>query len=266
MIRRVLWIVGICILILFSNCVERKVIKIAGSTTVQPISLRAADAFMKKHPDVVVFIQAGGSGRGISMVGEGMIDIGASSRDLKNEELKKYPSLKAHIIAKDAMAIIVNPKNPVDNLTLEQLRDIFSGKIKNWKEVGGKDARIVVVIREEGSGTRATFEKLVMRGVKVREDALQEPSNGAVRATIAKNENAIGYIGIGYVDEKVKIVRVDGVYPNMETIRSGKYKIVRNLYYVTNGEPSGIVKEFIDFVKSEEGQKIVEEEGFIRVS
>jgi len=264
----ILMSISIIVIVLFCCCTQprRETIRIAGSTTVQPISLKAAEIFMERNPNVMVSVLGGGSGTGIKMVAEGSVDIGASSRELKDEEKAKYPDLVAKVMARDAIAIVVNPKNPVNDLTLEQIRDIFSGKIRNWKEVGGEDKEIVVVVREIGSGTRATFEEIVMRGVKIREDALQKPSNGAVKAKISENENAIGYIGLGYVDSSVKALKVDGVYPSKENVRSGKYKLVRNLYYITKGEPSGITKEFIDFVLSEEGQKIVEEEGFISVA
>ena len=259
--------VTLLIISLFLGCVgeekREKTISIAGSTTVQPISDRMAEAFMKKY-DINVTVQGGGSGTGIKMVGEGTVDIGASSREIKEEEKEKY-DLNVYPIAIDGLAIIVHPSNKIENLTVKQLRDIFSGKITNWKELGGEDKEIVLVIRAEGSGTRAFFEERVMGNVAVSRRALQKPSNGSVKASVSGNESAIGYIGAGYVDKYVKAVKIEGVYPSPENIRSGKYILSRELYYVTK-EESEEVKLFLDFVLSDEGQKIVEEAGFIRIS
>lgn len=240
-----------------------KTIKIGGSTTVQPIATAAAEAFMKKRSDITVTVQGGGSGAGIKGVAEGTFDIGDASRELKEKEKQMYPDLIPHAIAVDAIAIVVHPSNKINELTLEQVKEIFAGKITNWKEVGGEDKPIVVVIREEGSGTRETFEKKVMKGEECTGDALQKPSNGAVKATVATNENAIGYIGLGYVDASVKALRINGVAPTKDTARSGEYPISRKLYMITKGEPKGAVKEFLEFMLSAEGQKIVEEQGFV---
>lgn len=255
------------ILLLILGCVGEKeeTISIAGSTTVQPIMVKAADEFMKKHPDIMVFVQGGGSGTGIRFVGEGTIDIGAASREVTEEERKAYPNLVATPIALDGIAVIVNPENPVNDLTLDQVRKIFAGEIRNWKEVGGEDAEIVVVIREEGSGTRKAFKELVLKDKDYAINALQKQSNGAVRKAVAGNKNAIGYIGLGYVDNSVKALRIDGVVPTRENVKNGSYPISRKLYLITNGQPQGIVKEFIDFALSEEGQRIVEEAGYISI-
>jgi len=175
--------------------------------------------------------------------------------------------LKPFVIAKDSVAIVVHPENPVSELTMEQVAKIFAGEINNWKEVGGEDAEIRVITREEGSGTRETFEKFVMRPLhlEITADASVKPSNGEVRATVATDKNAIGYISLGYVDESVKALKIDGVEPTVEKVLSGEYPITRNLYLITKGEPEPLEKAFIDFVLSEEGQKIVEELGYIPV-
>jgi len=257
----------VIIFMFFLCCISEgnkaKTISIAGSTTVQPISDGLAEAFMKKY-DINVTIQGGGSGTGIKMVGEGTIDIGASSREIKEDEKEKY-NIKIYPIAIDGLAIIVHPSNKIENLTMEQLKRIFAGEIENWKEIGGEDKDIVVVTRAEGSGTRDFFEKKVMEDVSLTRKAMQKPSNGAVKATVAGNENTIGYIGAGYIDDYVKAVRIEGIYPDPGNIRSGKYELSRKLYYMTKKE-SEDVKKFMDFVLSDEGQNIVEEKGFIRVS
>lgn len=247
---------------------EKKSLTVAGSTTVQPIAASAAEEFMKKNSDVIVSVQGGGSGTGIKMVAEGSADIGDSSRELTDTEKTEHPDLKPYAIAADGIAVVVHPSNSLDDLTKQQVRDIFAGKIKNFKEVGGPDKEIMVIIREEGSGTRSTFEELVMKKGKVANaaDALQKPSNGAVKAAVAGNENAIGYIGLGYVDETVKALKIDGVAPSIATIKRGDYPISRKLYMITKGEATGLKKEFIDFVLSDEGQQIVEEAGFIKVT
>jgi phosphate transport system substrate-binding protein len=240
-------------------------IAIAGSTTVQPIASAAAEAFMDLHPDVTVTVQGGGSGTGVTQVGQGTVDIGNASREIKSSEMEEYPDLVPTAIAADGIAVVVNPGNGIDTLTIEQIKAIFTGEITNWSEVGGSDSEIVIVIREDGSGTRATFEELVHNKVSPAAGALQKPSNGAVKTTVAQTPNAIGYMGLGYLDESVKVIRVNNVIASEATILNGSYPISRNLYMITDGAPAGLAKEFIDFVLSAEGQEIVAEEGFIKL-
>lgn len=264
-----LWIIFLLFAImLFSGCVKDDGdagLTIAGSTTVQPIVTRAAEVYENNNPDVRVSVQGGGSGTGIRLVGEGSVDIGASSRELKGDELLKHTDLTAHTIAVDSMTIIVHPSNTIEDLSIGQIRDIFTGKIKNFREVGGPDRRIVLVVREDGSGTRSAFEEMVMGGEETSNTALQKPASGAIRFTVAGNENMIGYLGLGYLDEKVKAVSVDGVFPSGENVKKGEYPLSRKLYLITKGKPTGEAKKFIDFILSDEGQKLVEEEGFIGV-
>jgi phosphate transport system substrate-binding protein len=253
---------------LLSGCVRNEGgagLTIAGSTTVQPIVIRAAEVYPERNSGIEIGVQGGGSGTGIRMVGEGSIDIGASSRELGESELLKHPDLKVHPIAIDCIAIVLHPSNPIKDLSMEQIRDIFTGEIKNFREVGGPDREIVLVIREDGSGTRATFEELVLKDKEISNTALQKPASGAIRFTVAGNENSIGYLGIGYLDETVKAISVNGIQPSEENIRAGKYSISRKLYLITKDEPQGEAKKFIDFILSKEGQEIVEEEGFIGV-
>ncbi|MFZ2455412.1 MAG: phosphate ABC transporter substrate-binding protein [Candidatus Altiarchaeia archaeon] len=239
-------------------------LSVAGSTTVQPIAAKAAEKYNQEQSNVVVSVQGGGSGAGIKMAIEGSADIGASSRELTADELK---DLKAYEIAADGIAVIVNPGNTLTDLTKAQIKDIFSGKIKNFKELGGPDKEIVVIIRESGSGTRSSFEEMLMDKGKTNnsEGAEQQASNGAVKASIASNPNAIGYIGAGYVDPTVKALNIGGVAPTRETIKAGTYPVSRKLYMVTKGEAAGKSRAFIDYILSDEGQKIVEEEGFVSI-
>ncbi|MEA1924747.1 MAG: phosphate ABC transporter substrate-binding protein [Candidatus Altiarchaeota archaeon] len=255
--------------ILITGCIgggeKKETLSIAGSTTVQPIASKAAEVYMGKHSDAIISVQGGGSGTGIKMVAEGSADIGCASREVKESEKTKYPNLKPYAVAGDGIAVVVHPKNALGSLSKEQIKDIFAGKITNFREVGGSDKEIMVIIREEGSGTRATFEELVMDEEENAADALQKPSNGAVKAAVSVNENAVGYIGLGYVDGTVNALKTDGVEPCPETIKSGAYPISRKLYMITDGEATGLEKKFIDFIWSEEGQGIVEEEGFIKI-
>jgi len=260
-----------CLFILFSlfPLYGSKTVTITGSTTVLPIAQYAAEIFMQRNPDVNISVRGGGSGVGIANLLDGTTDIANASRPIKEKELKRAKEKGinpvATIIAKDGIAVIVHPSNPVTALTLEQIRKIYTGEISNWKEVGGNPGTIVVVSRDHSSGTFEVFKKMVLEGEKVRPDAIMAASNKAVLTTVAKTPGAIGYIGLGYLSSDVKAVKVDGVYPSPESVVSGKYKLARPLYMYTRGKPSGVVKEFIDFILSPEGQKIVKELGFVPV-
>ena len=259
-------------LLLFAGCTQgpgtgqKESLSIAGSTTVQPIAANAAEEYMADNPNIAVSVSGGGSGTGIKMVSEGSTDIGTSSRDLTADEISSA-GLKVYPIANDGVAIIVNPANTLTDLTKQQIKDIFSGKIKNFKEIGGPDKEIVVIIRESGSGTRTSFEDMIMDKGKTNntESAEQQSSNGAVKASVAGNPNAIGYVGAGYVDATVKALKVAGIEATKETIKSVTYPISRKLYMITKGEAMGKTKDFIDYVLSDKGQSIVEEEGFVRL-
>ena len=229
----------------------------AGSTTVQPLAELLANAYMEKHPDVNIIIQGGGSSVGVKSAAEGTIDIGATSRELKESEADTVISF---VIAKDGIAIVVHPDNPIADLSKEQVKRIFAGEITNWSDVGGSDAGINVVAREEGSGTRAAFEELVMGEESlIINRAILQPSNGAIRTTVAGDANAIGFLSFGYLDDNTKALAIDGVTATVETALDGSYPVVRPLLFVTKTEPEGLVKDFIDFVLGPEGQKIVGE-------
>lgn len=255
---------------LLAGCVDKEEgadLVVAGSTTVQPIVTKASEVFAETHKRASIGVQGGGSGTGIRMVGEGSVGIGASSRELSAEEKEKHPDLTATTIGIDCIAIAVHPSNALSNISLSvgQVRDIFSGRVSNYNELGGPDRQVVLVQREDGSGTRSMFESLVMNKSEASDSALQKPASGAIRFTISNNENAIGYVGIGYLDGSIQPVAIDGALPTEENVRAKKYPLARNLYLVTKGSPGGIEKEFIDYILSEEGQRIVKEEGFIGV-
>jgi len=245
----------------------------AGSTSVQPLSEELAAAFMDANTGITVEVQGGGSGQGIKAIAEKIADFGALSRNVKDEE--KASVTEEFVIAKDGVAVVVNPASTIENLTIEQIKKIYVGEIKNWKEVGGEDAPIVVVSREEGSGTRGAFTEItkVMEKNEAGEevdsttkDALVQGSTGAVMQTVATTPNTIGYVSLGSLSDTVKAVKVEDVAPSNETVLSGEYKISRPFLYVVGGELTEVAQLFIDFIMSDEGQAIVEESGFIPVN
>ncbi|MGB9794035.1 PstS family phosphate ABC transporter substrate-binding protein [Caldisericum exile] len=241
-----------------------------GSTTVFPIAQKAAEVYMNKHPNVKISVEGTGSGNGIAALIDGTTDIANASREIKPEEIEKAKAKGVNPyetkIALDAIAIIVNPANPITNLTKQQVIDIFTGKITNWKDLGWKDTPIVVVSRDTSSGTYGTFMELVMpHGAQITDKATFQSSSQALKNTVATTEGAISYVGLGYLDSQVKAVAYEGIMPSKETVVNHTYKLSRFLYMYTNGEPKGEVKNFIDFVLSPEGQDIVESVGFIRI-
>ncbi|HDN97660.1 MAG TPA: phosphate ABC transporter substrate-binding protein [bacterium] len=248
------------------NAGEKKLI-IQGSTTVLPIAQKCAEVFMKKHPEANISVRGGGSGVGIAALIDGICDIADSSRPMKDKEIKKAlekgVNPVAHVIAMDGIAVIVHPSNPVNEITLSQLKEIYTGKISNWKQLGGKNQKIVVISRDVSSGTFECFNKLVLKKERVRPDALLQASNAAVVSIVKRTEGAIGYVGLGYLNSEVKALKIEGVFPSQETVLKGTYPISRPLFMYTNGKPKGLVKKFIDFVLSKEGQKIVKGQGFV---
>lgn len=234
----------------------------AGSTSVQPLAELMAAAFTKQNPRVTVNISGGGSSAGVKAAAAGTVDIGAASRDIKIGEADIIPIC----IARDGVAIVVNQANSITKLTIEQVAKIYSGDIKNWNEVGGGDAAIVVVSREEGSGTREVFEEYVTGRLqkKIKSDALFFDSNGAIRTKVNSEKNAIGFVSFGYI-EGLKALLLNDVEPTIENAQNGKYPIVRRLYFLVKSAPDGLVKEFINFCRSSEGQMIAQSEGYIPI-
>jgi len=238
-------------------------ISITGSTTVQPLAEKLAEQFMAANPDVTIEVTGGGSSVGVKAAGEGTADIGNASREVSTDEKTQYPNMKVYVIARDGIAIIVSPDSPMTDLTVDQVRDIFSGKITNWKDVGGPDAAIIVVSREEGSGTRTAFEEMVMgKDVLITENAILQNSNGSVRTAVATTPNSVGYLSFGYLDNSIKALNLNGIVPTEENASNGTYPVVRPLNMLTNGEPQGVVKAFLDYVLGSEGQALVRTEGY----
>ncbi len=229
-----------------------------GSTTVQPLSEILAGAFMEIFPKVAITVTGGGSSVGVKSASEGTLDIGAVSRELKASE--EGLGLVVSILAYDGIAVVTNAAQTVTDLTIEQIKRIYAGEITNWNEVGGSNEDIVVVSREEGSGTRAAFEELVMGTTLITASAILQSSTGALKTTVAGNRRAIGYISMGYLDSSVKALSINGVAGTEENAKNGSYPIVRPLIYVTLGEPTGIIKKYIDFCRGRAGQAIVAED------
>jgi len=244
---------------------------INGSTTVFPIAQRAAEEFMNKHPDVNVSVRGTGSGNGIASLINGTCDIADASRPITQGEIEEAEKngIKpvSHIIARDGIAIIVNKDNPISSISRKELKKIYTGEITNWKELGGEDMKIIPVTRDSSSGTFEVFEEKVLgKDTQMISSAVVQGSNQAVKVTVTKTPGAIGYIGLGYIDGSVKVLRYDGIIPSEKSVSSGAYEISRPLFMYTNGQPVGVVKEFIDFVLSKDGQKIVKEAGFVPVA
>lgn len=241
---------------------QKGVIDIAGGTAHIPVMKEAARQIMEANPAVRITVAGGGSGVGVQKVGEGIVQIGNTGRALKPAEVEKY-GLVSFPFAIDGVAVAVNPANRVEGLTKAQIKDIFSGKIANWKEVGGADAPISLYVREDGSGTRETFEERALDKGASAAAANVVNSNGAMKTAIGQDPNAIGYVGIGHLDKSIKGISVDGMAPSQENAASGQYTVTRLLYMNTKGEPQGITKGFVDYIFTPAGQEIVSKAGYI---
>ncbi len=242
-------------------------IVVNGSTTVLPVMQKVGEAYMEKNPSVNIALSGGGSGNGVKALIDNLTDVAMASRQIKESEIEKakangitpYPIA----VALDALIPVVHPSNPVSDLSIEQLNKIYTGKIKNWKELGGEDKEIVVISRDTSSGTYETWELFVMKDDRVMPAALLQASNGAVVQAVSKNPNAIGYIGYGYLNDEVKATKVGGLEATPETALNKSWPLSRELWLYTKGEPTGDVKGLIDYAMSAEGQAFVKEVGFI---
>jgi len=234
---------------------------VAGSTSVQPFADHWAERYMLEHPDRVVNVQGGGSSAGIQAARERAADIGMSSRELRPEE----KDLLEVVVAWDGLAVIIHPQNKIEELSLDQVRNIFVGNITSWAPVGGPGRHITVVTREEGSGTRGAFQEMVMKTDRISRGAIVQDSNGTVREIVASDPQSVGYISLGLVNDKVKAIRIDGVEPSFENIEQKKYRLIRPFLFVTNGPPGAAARDFISFVLSRSTQEMVRQDGLIPV-
>ncbi|MFH0910000.1 MAG: phosphate ABC transporter substrate-binding protein [Planctomycetota bacterium] len=255
---------------------EQKTVTVKGSDTMVNLASFWAEAFMKKAPGIDVTVTGGGSGTGIAALLNGTTDICNASRKIQEKELdeaaKRGIAPREHVAALDGIAVVVNPANPVSELTLEQLKKIYIGTYPRWSAVGGPDWAIVLLSRETSSGTYAFFQEEVLGRMDYAPSALLMPATSAIVQAVAEDKGAIGYVGLGYPEEakgKVKVLKVKkdkdapAVAPTVGTVPSGEYPIARALYLYTNGEPKGSIRAYIDFCRSAEGQKIVEALGFV---
>jgi len=242
-----------------------KKIMIAGSTSVQPIAEKLAEHYMTSHPEVKIEIQGGGSSAGIQATRSGAADIGASSRELKSDEKDLYET----VICRDAIVLIVNPSNPVSDLSGEDIRKIFSGEISRWQSATAAvpAAGITAITREEGSGTRGAFEELIMKKSEINARCLVQDSTGALREIVASDPAAIGYVSFGGLNDKVKALCVDSISPTMESMTQKdtkkRYGIIRPFLFLTRSAPTGTALEFIKFIRSAEGAKTLIKEGLV---
>ncbi len=249
------------VMVLVAGCGKsRETVTMAGSTAFQPFAEKLAEDYMAAHPEVNITVQGGGSSMGVQSTLLGNAQIGMA--DLVKLPPEAAP-LKSYVAARDGIAVVLNPANTVQGLTLEQVRGIFSGTIKNWKEVGGSDHAIAVISREAGSGTRSSFEQIV-GNMKLSGDALIQDSNGTIRETVANDANAVGYLSHGLINDKIKSVTVDGFSCTEKDIMAGNYKLVRPVFLMTQATVNPTCQAFLDYALSEAGQKLIHENGLIR--
>ena len=258
------------------------IIENKGSDTIVNLALAWAESYQDSHPEVRISVTGGGSGTGIAALINASVDIANASRKIKPEEQARAEANGVFpvefVIARDAIAIIVNHENPVDHLSIDQISDIYSGAVNNWRQVGGEDRPIVRLSRETNSGTHVYFLEQVLRGGDKNDrtlfstDTLLLPSSEGISAEIRQNPNAIGYDGLGYVTEDLKVIAVSldatgpFVLPSPETVDSEQYPIARDLYMYTAGEPTGEIKAYLDWILSSEAQRIVSELGFVPIT
>lgn len=266
------------ILLIITSCSRKEAIKIDGSTTVLPVVAQASEAYKRAHPDLTIIVNAGGSGVGVNQVGEGKIHIGMSSRDITDSEIEKYPNVKFNTITvgKDAVVPVVSSEvynSGVTALTLDQIAKIYKGEIKNWKELGGLDSDILCIDKEKSRGTRHVFMKTVMGNKEADAPGadLVLGSNNEEQTALVQSDAAIGMLSNAWINKDVvglSIIFPDGriVAPSLKNIINGNFPITRDLYLITNGEPEGASKDFIDFILSSEGQKIVVDEGYVSIN
>ena len=277
------------IVLAFSSCatnsksspVPSRDIKNEGSDTLVNLALAWAEKYQMEHPDIQISVTGGGSGTGITALINGTIDIANASRAMTADEINTAKSAGfdpiQFVVARDAIAVIVNPNNPVSNLTLKQISDIYKGLIKNWKELGGEDRPIVKLSRESNSGTHVYFLQTVIRlGSKTdtsifSSDTLLLPSSEGIIAEVSDNPNAIGYDGLGYVSPQVKVIAVakddssPAIIPSADSVNNGTYPISRDLYMYSHGQPTGIILVYLQWIQSTEAQQIVTQLGFVPI-
>jgi phosphate transport system substrate-binding protein len=252
---------------------QKQTLRISGSTTVLPIVQKAADQYMATHPDADIQVSGGGSGVGIQAIGSKTVDIGMSSREVTAAEMTRYPSFVVTPVAQDGIAVVVNPANTIPYITLDQIKNIYLGKITKWSEITGADVpgtnnQIVIIGRDSASGTRSYFDESVLAKATPTSKMLEKNSNGAVLQTVAQTPGSIGYVSIGFVSSDVRALPIwynadKVVAPTIGNVKDKTYPVSRDLYIITNGQPAGLTGDFIDYLLSADGQKIVADEGYV---
>lgn len=238
----------------------RESVTMAGSTAFQPFAEKLAETYMAAHPDVTITVQGGGSALGIQAAQSGAAQIGMA--DLVSLPVEAN-GLKSVVVARDGIAMVTHPSNPVKSVTVDQVRAVFNGQIRNWKELGGEDRAISVVSREAGSGTRSSFEKII-RDVKLLNDAIIQDSNGTIRETVANDPGAIGYLSHGLLNNKIKALEVGGVACTEASIMSGTYSLVRPVFLLWKPDAGSACAQFLQYVQSEDAQELIHKDGLIR--
>jgi phosphate transport system substrate-binding protein len=242
---------------------DRAGISVTGSTSVAPFAEHLAERYQHQHAGALINIQSLGSSAGIRAAIDGVAEIGMSSRDLKQDEAAQ---LEQVLIARDALALVVHPSNPVHDLSREQIQAIFAGQIHSWAELGGSPQPIVLVSREAGSGTFGAFEELVMKNAPISTSSLRQGSNGAIRQIVAADPNAIGYISLGIIDQSVRPLAINGVLPSVEHVEQGSYLLVRPFLFVwrKDRQLGPLARGFVDYIVSAEGQAELAKAGLVR--
>jgi len=259
-------------LMISAQAIAAEKLHIEGSTTVGPIADGFAEVFKDMYPDVVITVNKSGSGTGAAALIDSRCDIATMSRFMKPQEFKnavdKGVLPVAHVVAMDGVCVVVHPSNPISALSIEQVRDIYLGKIKNWDQIGGPSAPIVAISRDTSSGTYETFEGFVMKGQKMDSSVEYVSTNPQAFARVKNTRGAIGYVGFGFVQTGVKALTLDGIKPSKQTILSGKYPVSRPLFMFTNGYPElgSTAHKFVTFHLTERGQEVVEDKGFVPVT
>jgi len=260
---------------IFKRSSDNKILQLKGSDTILNLSQKVAEEYMKEHPHSRISVTGGGTGTGIAAKINKTIDIALASREMKKSEYEKAHDngvdVKEVVIAYDAITIVINKKNRVENLSLEQLKNIYLGKITNWKELGGIDKKIIVISRDSSSGTHLYFKEHVLREGKSKgkeefgKEVLFLPSNESIKQEVTNSEGAIAYLGLGYVDKNIKPIKIEDVPATVATVKSKTYPIARAVYWYVNENIDGIGKKLIDYMLSDKGQKIVVKEGFVPI-
>jgi len=252
-----------------ADCASQETISIAGSTSILPFSQHAAEAYMQRHPEVRISVAGRGSSVGIRAIIDGTADIAGVSRQLRKKEFdlcaQRGVRPVLHLVALGCVVPVVDPANPISGLSVAQLKDVYTGKISSWQELGGPTKPIAVLNRDSNSGSFGIFRLMVLEGARVRRDALMLASNGAMVQAVIGNPLALGYVGMGYLGPQIKALAVDGIPASAASVRSGKYPLSRPLFLITRGQPQGALKRFLDFVQGPLGREIAVEEGFVPI-